>query len=415
MDILLIGNGFDLAHKLPTTYKDFLDFLEKIHPNNYATSPSTILDPFVKNPSNKDLLNNIKELCFHNNINNIWYDYFHNKTTSNQNWCDFEKEIEYLVKQLEIIKAKVDEHRALGLLNANFSDSINLNFLEMAIVNYCKKNSKLLYSLDVRINQHSINYKGKHYFIILTIGSPNPQFNFEATIAITTTCNTIFLSFEDIVTFILKQLEIFTKCFELYLSGIVNELPCPKISFINNLLDKKDIKLLTFNYTNTLRNYKQSDNIEVCFIHGEACKNENDNLVLGIDENSETIDPMFTPFRKYFQRASKECNKNFRKWINDIKSRFRADSVYYNPNLEHNLYVIGHSLTLSDRFILNELITLQNMTTTIYYHSDDNRINLMKNLAAILGYQKFSELIENDFIKFEEGSFNRTMQNINPY
>ena len=89
MDILLIGNGFDLAHKLPTTYKDFLDFLEKIHPNNYATSPSTILDPFVKNPSNKDLLNNIKELCFHNNINNIWYDYFHNKTTSNQNWCDF--------------------------------------------------------------------------------------------------------------------------------------------------------------------------------------------------------------------------------------------------------------------------------------------------------------------------------------
>lgn len=28
MNILLIGNGFDLAHRLPTTYKDFLLFIE---------------------------------------------------------------------------------------------------------------------------------------------------------------------------------------------------------------------------------------------------------------------------------------------------------------------------------------------------------------------------------------------------
>lgn len=26
MNILVIGNGFDLAHRLPTTYKDFLEF-----------------------------------------------------------------------------------------------------------------------------------------------------------------------------------------------------------------------------------------------------------------------------------------------------------------------------------------------------------------------------------------------------
>ncbi len=27
MNILLIGNGFDLAHDLPTKYTDFLDFV----------------------------------------------------------------------------------------------------------------------------------------------------------------------------------------------------------------------------------------------------------------------------------------------------------------------------------------------------------------------------------------------------
>lgn len=30
MNILVIGNGFDLAHGLPTTYSDFLKFFEII-------------------------------------------------------------------------------------------------------------------------------------------------------------------------------------------------------------------------------------------------------------------------------------------------------------------------------------------------------------------------------------------------
>ena len=29
MNILVIGNGFDLAHGLPTTYKDFLAFTDE--------------------------------------------------------------------------------------------------------------------------------------------------------------------------------------------------------------------------------------------------------------------------------------------------------------------------------------------------------------------------------------------------
>lgn len=29
MNVLVIGNGFDLAHGLPTRYMDFLEFIEK--------------------------------------------------------------------------------------------------------------------------------------------------------------------------------------------------------------------------------------------------------------------------------------------------------------------------------------------------------------------------------------------------
>ena len=31
MNILIIGNGFDLAHKLPTSYKDFLNYIKQIN------------------------------------------------------------------------------------------------------------------------------------------------------------------------------------------------------------------------------------------------------------------------------------------------------------------------------------------------------------------------------------------------
>ena len=32
MNILMIGNGFDLAHELPTKYTDFLEFCKRVFP-----------------------------------------------------------------------------------------------------------------------------------------------------------------------------------------------------------------------------------------------------------------------------------------------------------------------------------------------------------------------------------------------
>ncbi len=34
MNILILGNGFDLAHKLPTSYVDFLSFVEQVQDAN---------------------------------------------------------------------------------------------------------------------------------------------------------------------------------------------------------------------------------------------------------------------------------------------------------------------------------------------------------------------------------------------
>lgn len=76
MDILIIGNGFDLAHDLKTSYKDFLQFCEKLPPDNEFRS-------------------------------NLWLRYFWDLTAKNkrlgETWIDFETEIYNQISKLRKI------------------------------------------------------------------------------------------------------------------------------------------------------------------------------------------------------------------------------------------------------------------------------------------------------------------------
>ena len=74
MDILVIGNGFDLAHGLETRYKDFLDFPQNADFKNYI-----------------DKLPNYKK-CLQVNV---WLKHFisNYRNLNGENWIDFEQEI----------------------------------------------------------------------------------------------------------------------------------------------------------------------------------------------------------------------------------------------------------------------------------------------------------------------------------
>lgn len=56
----------------------------------------------------------------------------------------------------------------------------------------------------------------------------------------------------------------------------------------------------------------------------------------------------------------------------------------------HNLYIFGHSLTISDRDVLRTLILNDNVCTKIYYHrtgdSDKKALGeLIRNLIRVIG------------------------------
>lgn len=82
MNILVIGNGFDLAHGLKTTYQDFLKFTD-----NYRT--------YLENEYYEQMLE-VKKLVH----DNAWIKHFQRFCEEN-GWIGFEKEISKVIQMIE--------------------------------------------------------------------------------------------------------------------------------------------------------------------------------------------------------------------------------------------------------------------------------------------------------------------------
>lgn len=116
MNILVIGNGFDLAHGLPTKYTDFLEFVKVI---KQAISKGKLAGIDWGNTNTevkKFLISNkgkVQEKLFSNRQmwedlvnNNFWIDYFlpiytDRKRNGKDGWIDFEGEISEVVQSLD--------------------------------------------------------------------------------------------------------------------------------------------------------------------------------------------------------------------------------------------------------------------------------------------------------------------------
>lgn len=393
--ILLIGNGFDLAHGLPTTYRDFL---KRIDPNNNIRSVDCDerIENMIGQPENQECLKRIQALF----PSNLWYNYFLKKSNMNQNWCDFESEIEYVDRKLEKINEQLEETRLLELRNLFEQENEILFGFMRYYLSSCEPNSKADDFCILQQGEARSVFGRKTFVIRLTLGYQYDKQDMFSKIETN-------VDFDDFVKFVVEELNNFTKCLELYLFGFVNKLEVSKIRFINNIFGNKDLRVLTFNYTDTVFRYLNAiTSNNICFIHGRAIQNENSNLVLGINEMDENIKPRFTRFRKYFQRFEKNCGLEYREWIKYFNWKDKGKTIPLGTHCR-TIYIIGHSLTLNDRDILYELIMIKGMKTVIYYHSDDSRINLMRNLAAILDNKNFTELMEYKMIQFEKGEFSR--------
>lgn len=181
------------------------------------------------------------------------------------------------------------------------------------------------------------------------------------------------------------------RALEIYLSCFVEQLHINK-----QISEIKDIDyVISFNYTHTFSTvYKESHSCAIDYIHGEAKREntiEKDTMVLGINEylsdDRKDKDIDFIAFKKFYQTIYKGTGCEYKNWIYQIKEKCKEQELElreeypiqipfekYADDAKHNLYIFGHSLDVTDKDILRELILNDNMYTTIYYHKtyDDN-------------------------------------------
>lgn len=367
MDILLIGNGFDLAHNLPTTYRDFLYFCDAVMTISKATDNSLALLKLqhiyeqwtvptsirtqlqgalfcqfgshysdLCDPAARNAVNSVYS-CIHDNL---WIHYFKNRLSFlGSNWIDFEKEISNVIQMLDTTKVVLNEHSNIRQLSVK--DKANIGTISDAF----GKNS---------------------YDFCCTMD------------ALGDTRNTLS-----------HDLDRLTHALEIYLAAFVNCIPISRRDINKDALILPD-KVLSFNYTNTHeRIFEQVIRTpEYCYIHGKARDDnttESCNMVLGIDEyltdNRKNSDLEFLHFKKYYQRIYKGTDNSYLNWIDVIRGY---------PQDTHSLSFFGHSLDVTDKDILHQFICNDNVHTKIFYHrkhEHDKSVlgQLIHNLVRIIG------------------------------
>ncbi|MFL9547263.1 AbiH family protein, partial [Acinetobacter baumannii] len=126
MDILIVGNGFDLSHFLPTKYDHFMEAMISI--DNFQSSTEMKFDDIYKNLIENEnyFFSKTKELyrcdlikldedqvkIFKEKLqSNIWYKYFLEHVNDIKTWIDFEQKIdEALIYATKAIKNIEEKH-----------------------------------------------------------------------------------------------------------------------------------------------------------------------------------------------------------------------------------------------------------------------------------------------------------------
>ena len=343
MDILILGNGFDLAHDLPTKYSDFLDYC-------------------IKEYKNKDI-NYDSQLDI---VKNLWLRHFifqqqHNNS-KDKTWIDLEEEIYNVLKII----------RELPLVTKSGK---NTEFCPQIL--YLNKNDADFNFADIKNNLTNCSEYNKNHFkasynILLEIKEP-----------------------KDLIYYLYQQLRDFTALFEKYIITEVIEKKdikkfiLKKTKFTSSEYDKQ-IYVLNFNYTNTLEKIYYSDSessykVHTIYVHGKVDKEQQSNIVLGTKNfnrkyntpfGAEKVMPTeFNVFKKYFQRHKYNTIDDYQYLLKKVKEA--EEAVFH---------IIGHSLDSSDRELLKHILTKNpNSIINIYYHNPEAQERLMNKIDDIIG------------------------------
>ena len=362
MNILIVGNGFDLAHGLPTKYEHFLMFLtltEEMYNSGdesvfksygFRHSHEYIKSYLMEMSKSKGKLENIMNLI----TNNVWFRYFKYVLEGNYNigkdWIDFESEIRKIVEFFDrqtsdiyaVVKRPGERHPEIDQFYSIYLGCVSLDY-------------KTTYK----------DFIDKTYYDLLRL----------------------------------------TDCLEFYLRRCVDRVTkfgenstCRLRS--PDIMDIGAHAVLSFNYTHTFEHFYIRGNrtAKLHFIHGDiysGASNKGNDMVLGVNEywdgDEKDVRVNFNLFKKFVQRIIKDTGIEYKKWLD-------KEWLYYSEyNTDENfVYIFGHSLDVTDKVVLSEIIKSEVITsTTIFYRDKQQQAGQIANLSKILGQNTLLEYVNS--------------------
>ena len=411
--LLVLGNGFDLAHGLPTSYADFLDFSYKVmciytcavcndeekmaekyykeHLDTWGKDDAfsiaknmlkeNLKKYFANRTYNKiDETGNLKtykpkvhvnermDLFYSYLEGNIWYEYInslylHGKTKG-KNWIDFESEISYIIELIDNVHNSLEQSLIDVLdLCAKYESEHSCTFRKIE----CFKKS----FYDFHIN--ALRQSGK----VSTLGDFREK--------------------------LYSDLENMILAFEIYLTDYIETMPIKnKIKVIERLMPDY---VISFNYTKIYENHyiDRGKNTKVCHIHG-ICKRDNNsasnNMVLGVDEylpeDKRTVKVDFCIFKKFVQRIRKHNDVSYASWFKEIEE-VKPRSLHEKTEVDQDtvlsgaiedisdIYFFGHSLDITDKDILRRFVISDKTRIHIFARNKSSEGELIAKFIRMAG------------------------------
>jgi hypothetical protein len=336
--LFIIGNGFDLAHGLNTSYKNFIDSLwekekEKVFEEKY----------YIKIAGNCPYSFKSDLLTF--NVPNIFI--------NNPNYG-----IDKSIYGFDFFRKYLTSPKEMFHANDGMLYNIDINIKNIFLLHISEKKS-LVNWVDIEGEYYSKLKNCLESIHTDDIKKLNLDFdNLRLLLK-------YYLSLE-----IKKELNPIPQIIE-----ILKSILQPELVSGNQTLNKNDrIFFLNFNYTNTDKQYidyfkniipQVINNIN---IHGEL-NNEDNPIIFGygdeLDEDHKRIENINN--KQYLENE---------KSVNYAKTPNYRNLLNFIDTYPFNVYIMGHSCGKSDRTLLNSIFEHENCKTIkSYYYINENGIN----------------------------------------
>ncbi|MBD79038.1 MAG: hypothetical protein CL840_08975 [Crocinitomicaceae bacterium] len=351
--IVIVGNGFDLAHGLKTGYEDFLMHYFNEALNKASKNQGSYQDELISVYIKDEFLDKVKEFLKRNTslselVNDKEFTFHGYVISDSEREYHFEKSIR-VEAQYEFFEELIND--------GNWSD-IESQYFRSILRIFKKNKTQEIKVQDINKCLGIVKTKLIKYLTIV-----NEQFTNEFTN-------------DNIFDFCLEPLD------DIQYSRYFRKMP---LSFITEELmefrrekNLDHILVLNFNYTKIFQEYLakrslgQLKDVRISNIHGSL--NDPDSIIFGYGDDTH-------PSYKELEDEGMDS------LLENIKSFYYPSTKYYLDFINFiesevfDVYVVGHSLGLSDRVLLKTIFESENCKAIRLFHRGTKQSHFKKRIS----------------------------------